>query len=258
MSQVLLACYGAAAPGGGGGVPAASGFYGVQNGNGTPASNFVCKINPTNAVTSAEHILTLSGSTIYKTLALAARPSDSVLFGVVQTINSGSSGRKLVMVDPATGACILVGALAEAIAGLAFAGDDTLYGISGFSSDNPQTLFSVNTTTAALSLLVGLPHGNQGEAIGFHIINGKLYHLSGHSTKIFESVNVSTFVVTGISSGVIVGTQEVTALGYNPGDSGMYLVDSVELFTINITTGAWTSKGVFSNAMSCRGIAFVP
>src|SRR5204862_7659826 len=95
-------------------------LYGISNGVGTAADNQIYKINPADASVSNIVQVTLAGFTVYKSLALAARPSDRVLFAVIRTTRTGPGGRRLVIVNPVTGVCTNVGPLTQAIASLAF------------------------------------------------------------------------------------------------------------------------------------------
>ena len=176
-------------------------LYGISNGFGTEADNRIYQIDPTNGDLSNIVQVTLPGFTIFKSQALAARPSDGVLFAVVQTTASGSSGRRLVTVDHVTGVCTDVGPLTESIATLAFRSDDTLYAVSGTGGANPETLFTLDTTTGTETIAFALGNGADGESIAFHG-NGLLYHSSGNSTALFESIDVDTQVVTPIGSAV--------------------------------------------------------
>src|SRR4029453_545077 len=67
----------------------------------------------------------------------------------------------------------------------------------------PETLFTLNTSSAAPTQILVLGRGNDGEAIGFNPNDGLLYHASGNDTggdgcqpfnpsicvEIFESIN---------------------------------------------------------------------
>src|SRR2546423_2089629 len=161
--------------------------------------------------------VTLPGYTVGRTQSLVARPSDGVLFAVLQT-QSPNGPRRLVTVDPATGVATDIGALTEQIACLAFRANGTLYAVSGETSPNPETLFTINTSTAQETLLFALGNGGSGETIVFYP-NGLLYHSSGGGAPgtpptVFESVDVDTQTVTPISSN---SDQECFAMGYSAG-----------------------------------------
>ena len=171
--------------------------------------NQVYLINTANADLTNIVQVTLPGFTIFKSLAMAARPGDGQLFAVIQTTAAGSGGRRLVTVDPVTGVCTDVGPLTQSIASLAFRANGTLYAVSGQGGANPETLFTLDTTTGAETIAFALGNGADGESIAFHG-NGLLYHSSGNSTSLFESVDVDTQVVTPIGS----ASGEAFAMGY--------------------------------------------
>ena len=224
-------------------------MYGVNK-----AGN-IYQIDRLTAAVSNSHTLSLAGFTIQTGLSLVARPSDGVLFADLQvTPPGGSLSRRLVTVDPATGICTDLGPFgAETIAYLAFRpSTGVLYAVSGQNGTHPETLFTVNQSTGALTLDFALGNGVDGETIAF-APNGLLYHSSGNGAAVFESVNVDTQVVTpiGTSSG------EAFAMGYSTSPAGMYLADiSNKLYTVDLSTGQRTLVGTFTIAGN-RGLAVV-
>ena len=73
--------------------------------------------------------------------------------------------------------------------------------MSGDGGSPAETLYTVNTSNAALTLQFALGNGADGETIAFHG-NGLMYHSSGNASAEFESVNVDTQVVTPIGTAV--------------------------------------------------------
>ncbi len=69
-------------------------------------------------------------------------------------------------VDPTTGVASDNGPLTEAISCLVFRSNGTLYAVSGEQGPNPETLFTVDTSNAALTLACVLGNGADGETIG--------------------------------------------------------------------------------------------
>ncbi|MBK6723597.1 MAG: hypothetical protein IPG58_10115 [Acidobacteria bacterium] len=225
--------------------------YGISNGFNAPADNTVYSINLANGGISGVQTVTLPGFTVYSSQAMTARPSDGVLFAIVQTAASTSTARRLVTIDPATGVATDIGSLGINMATLAFRANGVLYGVTGNGGTNPETLYTINTTNAAITLVTPLGNGADGETIAFHP-NGLLYHSSGNGTALFESVNVDTFVVTPIGS----ASSEMFAMGYSPANSQLYGSDIGNLlFTINIATGARTTVGTIPAVSDNRGLA---
>lgn len=234
-------------------------LYGISNGSGIPANNQIYRIDPTSGNISNAVQVTLPGFTVFNSIAMAARPTDGALFAVVQTTASASltpGNRRLVTLNPTTGVATDIGPLTVAISSIAFQANGPLWAVSGDRGSPPETLFTVNTSNAALTQQFALGNGNDGETIVFHG-NGLMYHSSGNGTALFESVNVNTQGVTPIG----VGNSEMFAMGYNPANGLLYGSDingtGGTLFTINIATGARTQIGPITAPDNNRGLAFV-
>ena len=101
---------------------------------------------------------------------------------------------------------------------------------------------------------MALVNGAQGDTIAFHG-NSLLYHSSGRTTAIFESIDVDTQVVTPIGT----ASGESYCMGYRGETIQMYGSNETgNLYTVNIGTGARTIIGPFSPSVSNRGLAFGP
>ena len=230
-------------------------LYGISNGFDNPANNQIYQINPASGAISSASVVTLSGFTVTNSLALAAHPTTGVLYGVIQT-SGGPANRRLVTIDPMTGVATDIGALGgRRFATLAFKPDGTLLGATGTNGSNPETLFSISTTNASTTLLLALGNGVNGETIAMHP-NGLLYHSSGNSPALFESVDLGTNTVTSLGS----ASREMFAMGYFP-DTGQMLGsdNSTNFFSINIANGARTAIGtvIGPNSTINRGLAYV-
>jgi CSLREA domain-containing protein len=220
-------------------------LFGISNGD-----NIIYTINPATGNISNAVPVTLSGFTVFKSLSLVARPSDGVLFAVLQT-DGGT--RRLVTVNPNTGVATNIGVLSNAIASLAFRADGTLWAVSGDGGSPKETLYTVDTSTAVLTPQFALGNGADGETIVFHP-NGLMYHSSGGTTALFESVNVDTQLVTSIGS----ASGEMFAMGYSPTNGGLYGSDiDNNFFTIDKGTGARTPVGSIDSVAPNRGLAFI-
>jgi hypothetical protein len=232
-------------------------LYGISNGFGTAANNRIYQINPANGDLSNITQVTLSGFTINSSQALAADPLTNTLYAVVQT-GTGPSNRRLITVNPTTGVGTDIGSLSNSFSSLAFKADGTLIGVTGDGDATaPETLFQINKANASTSVLFALGNGLDGETIAMHT-NGLLYHSSGNSVALFESVNLTTQAVTPIGS----ATGEAFAMGYSVANGQMYLSDiSSNLYTVDIATGVRTLVGGMSDQLGTasdnRGLAFV-
>ena len=99
------------------------------------------------------------------------------------------------------------------------AGSGTLYAVTGDGANsNPETLYTLNQTTGAPTLVRALGNGGDGETIAFNPDDGLLYHFSGdQGPTIFEKIDPVTGTTTNIPlSGDADGTDlcEVSALYY--------------------------------------------
>ena len=194
--------------------------------------------------------MTLAGFTVGSSQAMAARPDDSVQLAVIQTTEPA---RRLVTINPNTGVATSIGVLTNQISSLAFRSTGVLWAVSGDGGSPAETLYTVNTSTAALTLQFALGNGADGETIGFHG-NGLMYHSSGNGTAMFESVNVDTQVVIPI--GTAVG--EMFAMGYNPANNQLYGSDISWQF-VDDQYSYWTRTtiGLIDGPDRNRGLAFV-
>ncbi len=179
-------------------------MYGIQNGFNTPTNNRLHTINPANGDILSSVQVTLAGHEVRTSNALAAHPTTNQLWAVLRTRVSPADPtlNRLVTINRTTAVATLIGNLSANFAGLAFRANGTLIGVTGDGANPSETLFSINTTTAAATLLFALGNGDDGEAIAFHP-NGLLYHASGlgTGTEFFESVNLDTQVVLDLGAG---------------------------------------------------------
>src|SRR5438067_2475607 len=235
-------------------LPAAEMLYGISNGTGIPENNLIYQIDPATGNLSNLVQVTLAGYTVGRVQSLVARPSDGVLFAVLQT-QDPNGPRRLVTINPTTGVCTDIGAFTEQIASLAFRASGTLYAASGTLGTNPKSLFTINTTTAEETLLFALVNGDGSETIVFHP-NGLLYHSAGGtpgaSPAVFESINVDTQTVTPINSASV---PECFAMGYSPGTGNLFGSDyNSDLYTVDIATGTRTFVGAMADQLPVSGM----
>jgi hypothetical protein len=167
-------------------------------------------IDPASGATLSTVTITLAGHTVFHGNGLARHPLTNELYALVEL---GFRDRRLVTLDPDTGVATLIGATGGlAWAGITFAQDGTLYGVTGQGSPNPETLFTLDPDTGTPTLVVALGNGNDGEAIAYNPADNLIYHASGNlGDPIFETVHRTTFAITDIAES---GDQhsEITAL----------------------------------------------
>lgn len=231
----------------------AQALYGVSNGFGTAANNRVYEINPLNGDLTNIQVITMAGFEVRNALAMAVNSSTNTMYVVLQT-GTGQTSRRLATLNPLTGVATDIGLLGLGISSISFRPDGVLWAVSGDGATPPETLFTVNTSTAAVTQQFALGNGADGEVIAFHP-GGLMYHSSGNGTALFESVNVATQVVTPIGQ----GPSEMFAMGwYGPGSVMLGSDIGSDLFSINLATGARTFIGAMSDQLGTsdnRGLA---
>jgi len=142
-------------------------------------TNLLRTVDPATGATLSSVPITLSGFTVSTATGLATHPSTGELWALVG-LTGQTGGRRLVRVTATTGVATLVGNTGDAFAGIAFDCSGNLFGITGDGANEPESLFSINTTTGAATLLSRLRRGDDGEALAFFPTDGMLYHASGH------------------------------------------------------------------------------
>ena len=194
-------------------------LYAIDN-----QSNTLAILDPQTGAIQSTISITVAGKTIQSSNGLAVDPLTGKLYAAVKFFGSAGAGRNLLLIDPNTGSATDIGNMGQPIAGLAFDMNGTLYGVSGDCNNGcggaatPETLFTVNTTTAVLTLFQTLGNGNDGEAIGYNPVDGAMYHMSGTGAGfIFEKIDLNTRAVTSIPlSGAPILEREAIGFTYDP------------------------------------------
>jgi hypothetical protein len=216
-------------------------LYAVSSSN-----NTLWTIDPLTGQTLTSVTITLAGKTLEDANGLAQNPITGQLFAIFAV--QGATGRELVTIVPGTGVATDVGNTGDSFAGITFATNGTLYGVTGDGATNRSTLYTLSTTTGAPTFVKALGSfgtGCNGEAISFNPVDGLIYHSSGTpSCQVFETINPSTLVSTKIPlSGDTVG--EPIALAHWTGNfflystlNSLYLVTSTGQVHFLTNTGA--------------------
>jgi hypothetical protein len=170
--------------------------------------------------------ITLPGFAVVGGSGLARHPVTDELYAILKV--QGTSFRRLVTVDELTGASTDVGDTARRFAGIAFASDGTLYGVTGDGSGVSETLFEIDPSDGSSVAILPLGNGSDGETIAFDPVAGRLYHASGLGTpnqvdgEILETIDPDNLLVDPVTlSGF--DYQELTALGW--GAASFYAAD---------------------------------
>jgi hypothetical protein len=225
-------------------------------------------VNPATAAFTSVGPITTSTGAIGMT-GIAFDPLNGILYGITG-LESPTSPRNLVTINPATGAAAIVGTLMDAtnpgfavgLSDISFRSDGMLFGIS------PGTLYTINLGTAAVTSIGATGENPPGGGLAFNPA-GVLYS-AGSAVGTVDTLNTTTGArmvgptMTGSPHAGTLGA--MNALAFNSA-SVLYGTDSdraqngattvaVNLVTINTTTGVVTNIGVLPNDVDA--IAFGP
>lgn len=158
----------------------------------SPFSNVLSIIDTSNYSTTTVN-LTSSLGTVNGCNGLEVDPNNPCDIYVVYKI---AGARRLGLVDPVSGVITDIGSLSENIANISFA-QGILFAVSGDGSNTPESLFAINTGTAALTFIMTLGNGDDGESIAYNPDDGLMYHWSGWGAGdvVMETIDLTTFNV---------------------------------------------------------------
>jgi hypothetical protein len=230
--------------------PPPSGAYTIS-----PYDDMVRQIDLSDGMTLSMTAITLAGFTVVGANGMAVNGSGVVYVALRVEDDVGRATRRLVTLDVGTGIATDIGQLMNNVANIAFDGAGTLYAVTGEMGTTTETLFTVNTGDATMTMFLTLGNGDDGEAIGFNPIDGFLYHASGLTERVFESVNLGTMSVSGITlTGEDYG--EATALVFDSG-AGNFVGANIDGQIFRITTGGAVS-GLIDLDHTAKGLALIP
>lgn len=193
--------------------------------------------------------MTSTTGTITGANGLAAEPC-----GPIYIVYKTSTSRYLGTIDPATAVITEIGNLGDNVANITFA-NGVLLGVTGDGATVGETLYSINTTTAAMTLLTALGNGNDGESIEFNTDDGLLYHWSGwgSTSVIMESINPVTFAITPItlSGATLSNVGASTYLG-----NGKFLISDVNTSGLKYITTSGVVSTTSNTTDQIKGMVF--
>jgi hypothetical protein len=190
-------------------------------GGGRGPDDLLRRVNSANGSTLGSVTITLAGLTITGGSGLARHPQTDALYALLRI--QGRTFPDLVTLDEATGVATSLGNTSDKFAGIAFADDGTLYGVSGDGGIIPESLYTLSTVDASATFIMLLEDGSDGETLAFNPDDGLLYHASGignqnqtQNGEIFETIDPGTLNVTSVNlSGF--DYEELTGLVYSNG-----------------------------------------
>jgi hypothetical protein len=180
-------------------------------------------VNPISGAAISSIDISLPGQVIVNGTGLAVSPITGEMYAAVALESQNRPSRSIIKMDPATGIATLVGHTGQPVASLAFKANGVLYAVTGDCKNgcgggvSPETLFTVNLNNGSLTFVQTLGNGDNGEAIGYNPVNGRMYHMSGIGAGlIFEKINLGNGNVTGVPlSGDPVGPYETIGFTFD-------------------------------------------
>ena len=182
----------------------------------------------------------------------------------------GPSGRILGTVCPSSGEVTYIGHTGDFFAAIAFDDTGTLWGVTGDGAIQPETLFTIDTTTGASTLVAALGNGSYGELLGFNPVDGLLYHGSGNQwwsglPNILETIDPlnPTAIPMGLPLPSPLDVDETNALSsYQPSINGFYWASgynpSVGANGLYVLTPGGSSVHIGNVSQPIKGLAVLP
>lgn len=194
-----------------------------------------------------------SGPAITGINGLTKNPNTGRLYVILK--QSGITGRTLGKLDLLTGSVTVVGNLGDNFSSLTFKGD-TLFGVTGNGATVPKTLYKIDTSSAAVTLVTPLGNGADGEIICYNPTDNYIYHWTGNGTVVFEKIlSYPPYTVTNIS---ISGTPNGETFGAVHTGGANFITSN-----INSYFDKWTAAGTVTTNLGnmspddIRGMALV-
>ncbi len=186
---------------------------------------------------------------------LAKHPATGTLFAIWRRT-------ELVTINPSTGEMTDIGPTGHNVGGITFrkasGGAVSLYMVSGHSdATNPDTLFTLDTTSGAATLVLAFGNGNMGETIAFNTSDGFLYRMYGsgliNDSQFLNKIDPVSLAVTNIPLSHDTYNQ-ATALTYWAGNFLLMADHNSNLFLVStdgrvkdlsfLSTGGGDDKGM--------------
>ena len=213
--------------------------------------NTISLRNKSTGVKLLNFTITLTGQTVDSGSGLAVNPRTNEMFAAL-TINGDTTTRELVTLAPLNGTATSIGDLGDVVQGLAFDKFGTLYAVTGEpgSATTPETLYTVDTSTGAMTFEQTLGNGGDGEDIAYNSSNNTIYHASGSGDQIFETINLESDTTTDIPySGDPTGAFIVDGVVYDE-TQDLFLGTMLNAVSGNVEFFSLTTAGVVTTITS--------
>lgn len=198
---------------------------------------------------------TLSGFTITGMTGLAYDPTTYQTFIIMKV--SGIAGRVLGTIDLNTGVCTQIADLGDKFASIVFDKNGQLYGATGNGATVPESLYSIDKTTGAKTLLYSMGNGADGEILGYNRKEDMFYHWSGNGTVVLEKFPVSS-VIYAPTNIPISGTSGGETFGSLYLDSTTFLISNINSNFLHLNVNGVYGGSVSNNPDDLRGLVMPP
>ncbi len=190
--------------------------------------------------------VTLNGNPIDGFTGMAIHPTSGSVYAIAKV----GSNFHLVTYNATTGSLTSVGILPDKFAGITFHSNGTLYGITGDGADNPEQLYSINTSTASATFIVSPGTGSDGEAIAFNIVDQRIYRYGGGG--LLQKIDLATSQVIVVSTSMNVANW-AHALYHRPATNDFVFAAGDIIYSMS-TTGALTTLSTDATGSGIKGL----
>ena len=178
-----------------------------------------------------------------------------------------SGTRYLGTLNVSTGVITEIGSLSDNVSTIAIDAAGVLYGVTGDGATTPETMYTIDKTTAAMTLFLTLGNGDDGECIAFNQDDGLMYHWSGWGTGsvIMETINLSTLTITPITiSGATLGNVASAVYADNDtfiisdkNNNGLYYISTTGVVSTTPNTTAEMKGLTFAFGPTGFGLPYI-
>ncbi|MET4577969.1 hypothetical protein [Ottowia thiooxydans] len=208
-------------------------------------------LSPADGSVLSPYLITVAGRSIIGANGLAMDPTSHTAYAIVRA--SGVSGRLLITLDLTTGAGTEIGNLGDNFSSIAFRSDGQLFGVTGDGATVPETLYSIDKTTASKTLAIALGNGADGEVIAFNPESGDFHHFSGNGTAVYEKFPATAPYTPLTAISPALSTGEIFGAVWDPSQSTFFISDiSSQLRTVDASGTLGPILGTMVNDM--RGL----
>jgi hypothetical protein len=193
------------------------------------ATPFIATVDPATGLDTGLRVMTLANGVVSGANGLAVDPTDGTFYAVLRTVNFQ---RHLATIDPTTGIATQISTMPYPVASMAFDASGQLYVVTGEGGPLPETLFTVNKATGALTVVQALSNDDGSEALAFNsssdpVLGMQMYRGTGSAAPIMQRFDPTILPLTVVDitySGDLPpsAVHEATAMAYDSAQDIFY------------------------------------